>query len=319
MTSLDQQYNRIFKRILEEGKYTKDRTGVGSYSIFGASVRHNMDLGFPLITTRKMWFKGIWYELFWMMGLHLNDEKYEEFGFDNIKFLVDNDIHIWNDWLLKKYQEEKSSEMTMEYFIDNIKYNDVFAKKYGYLGRIYGTQWRSMRGVDDGMNLVYVDQLKDLIKGLRENPDSRRHKICAWNPVDFKHNFAILPCCHHDMTFTSKLNEDGTRTLNLAFTMRSSDFFVAGNWNFAFYAILLKLVSVLTNHKAGELLYTGIDCHVYDSHLPAVRLQLMHEGKANYPTLFVDDTIRELEDIQIGTVKLLNYQSDVAIKVDIAV
>ena len=196
MNSLDKQYQELLKTILEHGAYKKDRTGTGTKSIFGYTIRHNMSEGFPLLTTKKMAWKTMATELLWFLR-----------GDTNIKYLVDNGCHIWNgdayQAYIKRYNKgeyvgktkllENSKKnrtltepFTIEEFISKIKTDDEFAKKFGELGPIYGAQWRNWvydKDMDYGTE-ESVDQIQNLINDLKTNPDSRRLMVSAWNPAD---------------------------------------------------------------------------------------------------------------------------------------
>ncbi len=190
MNSLDKQYTDLLQTILEHGVEKKDRTGTGTKSIFGYTIRHNMKDGFPLLTTKKMPFKTIVTELIWFLR-----------GDSNIKYLVDNNCHIWNGDAYKNYQKnmaewfDDSQILTMDEFINKIKTDDEFTNKWGELGPIYGKQWRKWRGQDgmigekdeNGTRIVtwnQIDQIQNLINDLKTNPDSRRLMVNAWNIGD---------------------------------------------------------------------------------------------------------------------------------------
>lgn len=316
LNNVDGQIHQILSKILHSGTFSKDRTGVGTYRTFGVTMRSDLKDGFPLCTTRKMYFKGIWYELYWMMSLHFKDNPiYNYLGYDNIKFLVDHDVNIWNAWPLEAYNKKNpNNTLTESEFVERIKTDVDFAERWGYLGRIYGTQWRNFQS-----QTGTIDQLAECIDLLKHNPDSRRIKIGAWNAADFIHSPVALPCCHYDITFNSVLKEDGKRYLNCIFNMRSSDFFIAGNWNYSFYAILTHLLATLSGHEVGELMYVAADCHLYSNHIEAVSKQLSRTESFDLPTLYVNPNIKHLNDITLDCVKLQNYQSHGKISAPVAV
>ena len=216
MNKLDKQYTDLLQTIIDYGVEKKDRTGTGTKSIFGYTIRHKMSDGFPLLTTKKMAWKTMVTELLWFLR-----------GDTNIKFLVDNDCHIWDGDAYKAY--EKSYEMgkhlegsgllwmskeTIETFIYRIKTDDEFAKKFGDLGKIYGHQWRKWKFTDkftNGEQIAYVngkiDQIQNLINDLKTNPDSRRLMVSAWNPADLPHQ--VLPPCHYGFqVWTRELSDE---------------------------------------------------------------------------------------------------------------
>jgi thymidylate synthase len=223
--NIEHDYLRLLKDILENGKEKEDRTGTGTISVFGRQIRHKMNQGFPLLTTKKMYWKGIVTELLWFLR-----------GDTNIKYLVDNDCHIWDGDAYKKYKKEwsksvpgddtfkeseyntskpyESSNFTKEEFINKIKTDDEFAKKWGELGPIYGKQWRNWTkdkdagAVEGGVFVEYeqIDQISNLIEQLKTNPDSRRLMVNAWNVGELDQ--MTLPPCHYGFqVYTRKLSE----------------------------------------------------------------------------------------------------------------
>ena len=192
MNKLDKDYQALLQDILDNGHQKGDRTGTGTISVFGRQIRHNTKDGFPLLTTKKMYFKGIVTELLWFLR-----------GDTNIKYLVDNDCHIWDGDAYKAYEKkaldvigenEKDKLIPKEEFISKIKTDDEFAKKFGELGPIYGKQWRSWEYLKGNkitdltpVSIVReykIDQIQNLINDLKNNPDSRRIIVSAWNPAD---------------------------------------------------------------------------------------------------------------------------------------
>jgi len=211
MNNLDKQYQSLLQDILDNGIEKKDRTGTGTISVFGRQIRHKMSEGFPLLTTKKMYFKGIVTELLWFLR-----------GDTNIKYLVDNDCHIWDGDAYKNYLTKTkypsgdtlpkvefmyhdSSILSQEEFINKIKTDDEFAKQFGELGPVYGKQWRSwntkqFESLNDGnfgyrYNDVRIDQIQTLINELKTNPDSRRLMVSAWNVGELDQ--MVLPPCHY--------------------------------------------------------------------------------------------------------------------------
>ena len=201
MNKLDLQYQNLLQDILNNGKFKEDRTGTGTISVFGRQIRHDMSEGFPLLTTKKMYWKGIVTELLWFLR-----------GDTNIKYLVENGNNIWNGDAYKRYKlwaddlskTHKYLPYTKEQFIEKIKTDDEFAEKYGELGPVYGKQWRkwkTFRGSGGSIiknrtdSVGYIDQIKNLIEQLKTNPDSRRLMVSAWNPADLDQ--MTLPPCHY--------------------------------------------------------------------------------------------------------------------------
>ena len=193
MNKLDKDYKELLQDILTNGVTKMDRTGTGTISVFGRQIRHRMSDGFPVITTKKMYFKGIVTELIWFLR-----------GDTNIKYLVDNDCHIWDGDAWKNFCNKHYGNVyiTKEDFIERIKDDKEFAKEFGDLGPIYGSQWRKWKFTDkftNGEQIAYVngkiDQIQNLINDLKTNPDSRRLLVSAWNPSDLP--LQVLPPCHY--------------------------------------------------------------------------------------------------------------------------
>jgi len=195
MNDLDKQYQNLLADILISGRNKKDRTGTGTRSVFGRQIRHDMRDGFPLLTTKKMAWKTMVTELLWFLR-----------GDTNIKYLVDNDCHIWDGDAYKNYcnqipEYSKQFTMSKEEYIEKIKTDDEFAKKWGELGPIYGKQWRSWKTEDEYLDGVSyfkysnIDQISNLINELKTNPDSRRLMISAWNVGELDQ--MVLPPCHY--------------------------------------------------------------------------------------------------------------------------
>jgi thymidylate synthase len=271
MNSLDLRYQKILQDILLEGKEKGDRTGTGTISVFGKQIRHDMSEGFPLLTTKKMAIKTMMTELKWFLK-----------GDTNIKYLVDNGCNIWNGDAYKNYCKSAGGVkepdytihiddpnnnctrlMTQKEFIEQIKTDDEFANKWGDLGRIYGAQWREWIGFeqfDNHAETIYVDQIANLIRNIKENPDSRRLMVTAWNPSELHQ--VVLPPCHYG--FQCYVN-DGK--LSLMWNQRSVDTFLGLPFNIASYGTLLLLLCEETNLEPGELIGNLGDTHLYKNHI----------------------------------------------------
>ena len=224
MNKLDRDYQALLQDVLENGVVKQDRTGTGTISVFGRQIRHKMSDGFPLLTTKKVFWKGVVVELLWFLR-----------GDTNIKYLVDNDVHIWDGDAYKKYKKEvvdrnlwpflvidsgKPRPYTQEEFVNKIKTDTEFAKKWGELGPIYGKQWRrwtkkkmylstdgSYEKIFDEMDQTVIDQIAILINELKTNPDSRRLMVNAWNVGELD-NMALPPCHHSFQIFTKELSDE---------------------------------------------------------------------------------------------------------------
>ncbi len=286
------QYLEMCNYVLNNGLEKWDRTNTGTISLFGYQMRFNLRDGFPLVTTKKVHLKSIIHELLWFIS-----------GDTNIKYLVDNDVRIWNDWPYAKYQ--KSNEYkneTIDEFILKIKSDEQFAKKYGELGPVYGKQWRDFDG---------VDQLANLINDIKNNPDSRRLIISAWNPPKIQD--MALPPCHCFMQFYVNDNK-----LSCQLYQRSADIFLGVPFNIASYALFTMMIAQVTNLELGDFIHTIGDCHIYSNHVEQIKLQLMREPKT-LPTMVLNKNVTSIFDFKYEDFKLENYESHKSIKGKVAV
>ena len=285
MNTLDNQYKRLLETVLEYGVEKSDRTGTGTKSIFGYTIRHNMADGFPLLTTKKMAVKTMMTELKWFLK-----------GDTNIKYLVDNNCHIWDGDVYKKYKEAISevglfdNMMSQEEFINKIKTDDAFAKQWGELGPIYGKQWRAWDFPKVNSYFGPIDQIKVLIQSLKTNPDSRRLMVNAWN-VGKLHEMVLPPCHYGFQCYVAN------GKLSLMWNQRSVDTFLGLPFNIASYGTLLLLLCEETGYRPGELIGNLGDVHLYANHLEQAKLQLTREGTA-------------LPDIILSDVNLLEGEFD---------
>ena len=298
MNLLDQQYQELLQDILDNGVKKSDRTGTGTLSVFGRQIRHNMADGFPLLTTKKMAVKTMMTELKWFLK-----------GDTNIKFLVENGCNIWNGDAYKNYRNKfepapyQFTPDTMEEFINKIKTDDEFAREWGELGPIYGKQWRRWFQYDRSVNGIYVDQIKELINGLKKDPNGRRHIVSAWNVGDLQH--MALPPCHYG--FQCYL-ADGK--LSLMWNQRSVDTFLGLPFNIASYATLLELIAIEIGAEPGELIGNLGDVHLYLNHLEQAKEQISREPYI-LPTIEFSDIEILKGDFQY---KINDYLSHPSIK-----
>ena len=334
MNKLDKQYTDLLQTILEHGVDKKDRTGTGTKSIFGYTIRHNMKDGFPLLTTKKMPFKTIVTELLWFLR-----------GDTNIKYLVNNNCHIWDGDAYKNYlnKGEKLNEQlggvpdyyTQEEFINQIKTDDEFAKQWGELGPIYGKQWRKWKqkdilewGYKEGE--VEIDQIQNLINDLKTNPDSRRMMVNAWNVGELDQ--MVLPPCHYGFqVYTRELSGEErvkeyerrgytknidpldyvpSRAISLMWNQRSVDTFLGLPFNIASYGLLLMMLADEMNMVPDQLIGNLGDVHLYSNHIEQAKEQIQRQG-FDLPTVHVRDGIY---CSSIGDVLLFDYQSHPTIK-----
>lgn len=286
------QYLDLIRKVLNEGTKKEDRTGTGTISYFGYQMRFDLKDGFPLVTTKKVHLKSIIHELLWFVR-----------GDTNIRYLVDNGVSIWNDWPYKKYSE--SSEFkgeSMDEFIEKIKNDDEFAKKWGDLGPVYGKQWRNFEG---------VDQLKSIIDEIKRNPDSRRLIVSSWNPKEVP-NMALPPC--HSLYQFYVI--DGKLSLQLY--QRSGDIFLGIPFNIASYALLLMMVAKVTGLEPGTFVHTIGDAHIYLNHIEQVNLQLSREPFP-LPKMIIHGDQKNIEDFKYEDFELVDYQCHARIKGAVAV
>ena len=261
-------YLDLLRNVLETGTYRDDRTGTGTYSVFGAQARFSLSPDFPLLTTKKLHLRSIIHELLWFLK-----------GDTNIQYLKDNKVSIWDEW----------------------------ADENGNLGRIYGAQWTDWRASDGSC----INQIEEVIHSLRNNPDSRRHIVCAWNPGELKH--MALPPCHALFQFYVANGE-----LSCQLYQRSADIFLGVPFNIASYALLTMMVAQVCGLKAKEFVHTFGDLHLYANHVEQAKLQLSREPRP-LPQMKLNSSVKTIDGFTIDDFKLVNYDPHPAIKAPIAV
>jgi thymidylate synthase len=359
MNNLDKKYIALLQDILDNGVEKKDRTGTGTLSVFGRQIRHSMKDGFPLLTTKKMYFKGIVTELLWFLRSDTS-----------IKYLLDNDCNIWtgdafrNYWECNKIQSNPKwlkpvfysngnvgAELyNIEEFINKIKTDDEFAKKWGELGPIYGKQWRSWDlydFVDDEVHTIKIDQIANLINNLKTNPDSRRLMVNSWNVGELDQ--MVLPPCHYgfqvytrELSFDERLNiynktdvpgnltsvstlttemdykNIPKRAISLMWNQRSVDTPLGLPFNIASYGLLLEIIAKEVNMVPDELIGNLGDTHIYLNQIEGIKEQLTREP-FELPTLKIKDEVKWNEGDCLPYYSpqdftLENYQSHPTIK-----
>lgn len=286
------QYIDLCNYILNNGVKKDDRTGTGTISVFGYQMRFNLGEGFPLLTTKKVHLKSIIHELLWFIS-----------GSTNIKYLVDNDVRIWNDWPYDLYKKSPDFQgETIEEFAAKIKESDEFAKKYGNLGPVYGKQWRDFNG---------VDQLSNLIEQIKTNPNSRRLIISAWNPAEV--DKMALPPCHSFMQFYVAEGK-----LSCQLYQRSADVFLGVPFNIASYALFTMMIAQVCGLEPGDFVHTLGDAHIYLNHLDQVNKQIKRSLRP-LPKMVINPNVKSIFDFKYEDFTLLNYNPHSGIKGKVAV
>jgi len=294
------QYLDALKYVLENGVRQSNRTGVETIGVFPFPQSLVLDLrgGFPLVTTKRVFYRGVLTELLWFID-----------GGTNIAPLVQQGVHIWDDWPYAKYcQSGAFAGETKAEFAQRVATDPTFATQWGKLGPVYGKQWRSQNGVDQ-LSRVIAD-----IKAVRDNPNHparRRLIVCAWNPAEIDQ--MALPPCHFEFTFNVV---DGI--LNLDFIMRSVDMFLGLPFNIASYATLLMMVAQVTGLTPGQLSMHLQDAHIYVNHLDQVREQLSR-SPLPLPRLVLNPKVRDIDGFASDDVVLDGYQYHPPIRGEIAV
>ncbi|MDP4629998.1 MAG: thymidylate synthase [Flavobacteriales bacterium] len=262
------QYHDLLQHLLDNGVKKEDRTGTGTYSVFGHQMRFNLAEGFPLMTTKKLHTRSIFHELLWFLK-----------GDTNIAYLKENGVSIWDEW----------------------------ADENGNLGPVYGYQWRSWPNPDG----TSTDQIVNLVNGLKNNPNSRRHIVSAWNP-SFIEEMA-LPPCHCLFQFYVAEGK-----LSCQLYQRSCDTFLGVPFNIASYALLVHMIAQVCDLEVGDFVWTGGDVHLYSNHVDQAKLQLTREHRA-LPTLKLNPNVKDLFAFTIDDISIENYDPHPHIKAAVAV
>ena len=355
MNKLDEQYQSLLQDILDNGVVKSDRTGTGTRSVFGRQIRHKMSEGFPLLTTKKMAFKSIVTELLWFLR-----------GDTNIKYLVDNACHIWDgdayEGYIKQCGIHEVEPMPRELFLNAIK-NNKFTEPHfipnhtsyvlGDLGPVYGKQWRNwttyttkrIERIPAGYEVKFIDQIANLITDLKNNPDSRRLMVTAWNPADVPNS--VLPPCHygfqvwtrelsqserfnwygnkigshmHHDRIEQEMDEWGvpTRSISLMWSQRSVDTGLGLSFNIASYALLLIMIAKQVNMVPDDLIGNLGDVHLYSNHIEPIKEQLTRVP-FELPTVKLSDKlVSDLSEYTLDDITLENYQSHPSIKLPLS-
>lgn len=300
------QYLNLLQDILEHGEKVPNRTGVDTIRLLGITHRYNFEDGFPLLTTKRVWFKGVVHELLWFLK-----------GSTNIQYLVDNGVNIWNDdayrhykkrceengWRLDSKQEfirRTSSDQGAEYAMSNAD-----------LGPVYGKQWRKWDNWSVGFDgdHEYIDQIQNLIDGLKNNPSSRRHILNSWNVAEIDQ--MALPPCHVMAQFTISRDK-----LWCQMYQRSCDSFLGVPYNVASYSLLTHMIAQVVGIEPGGFIWTGHDVHIYENHIDAVKEQLTREPRP-FPKLELNPDVKSIDDFKYEDIKVVDYNPHPTIRAEL--
>ena len=281
-----QTYLNLMQHVLENGHIKTDRTGTGTRSVFGWQMRFDLEQGFPVLTTKKLHLRSIIHELLWFLQ-----------GSTNIAYLKEHGVSIWDDW----------------------------ADENGELGPVYGKQWRRWETVDVGKDgapptIRTIDQITQLVVGLKKNPDSRRHLVCAWNPGEVDR--MALPPCHALFQFyvapPAPNDADQRPRLSCQLYQRSADIFLGVPFNIASYALLTLMIAQVCNYRPGEFIHTLGDAHLYSNHLEQARLQLSRETR-KLPVMHLNPEVKDLFAFRFEDFTLEGYDPHPHIPAPVAV
>lgn len=318
MAILEQPYLDLLNKIMTTGHDKSYRTKTGTRSLFGAQMRFNLAEGFPILTTKRVPFGLIKSELLWFLR-----------GDTNIKFLLEHNNHIWDEWAFKNWIQSPAYEgpdMTdfglrvqsepefkkiyqaeMKKFDERILNDDDFTQKYGNLGNVYGAQWRHWEKRDGS----FIDQIQNVIDQIKTTPDSRRMIVTAWNPEDVPNS--ALPPCHVMFQFYVVDNK-----LSVQLYQRSGDMFLGVPFNIASYSLLLHLIARETGLEVGEFVHTLGDAHIYDNHFDQVK-ELLANKPYDSPQLWLNPDKKNIMDFEMEDIKLIGYHHHQTIKAPVAV
>lgn len=295
------EYLDLVKFVLETGEKKMDRTGTGTLSVFGYQNRYDLREGFPLLTTKKVYFRGILHELLWFLK-----------GDTNIKYLVDRNVHIWDEWPYEGYKASKEFKgETLAEFVEKIKTDDQFAKKWGDLGPVYGKQWIRWPS-HDGKE---INQIRNVLDQIKKNPDSRRHIVSGWNVADIQELIhaqrSAPPLCHTLFQFNVTNGE-----IDMQLYQRSADIALGVPFNIASYSMLLMIVAKECGLTPRYFIHTFGDAHIYLNHVEGLKKQLTRSPRKR-PTLNIAE--KPFWDLEFEDFELKDYSPDEPISFPIAV
>lgn len=297
-----QNYHNLLQLVLDTGVTKTDRTGVGTKSIFGHQMRFDLAKGFPLMTTKKVFLRGIIIELLWFLQ-----------GDTNIQYLAKNNVHIWDDWPFNNYKNSPEYKgETIKEFSNKVAEDDSFAAKWGELGPVYGKQWRRWEGKGGQI----IDQVAEAIEQIKNTPDSRRILVSGWNVADIqgliKAKVSAPPLCHSLFQFYVVNGK-----LSCQLYQRSADLFLGVPFNIASYSLLTMMVAQVCGLEPGEFIHTFGDAHIYLNHLDQVKEQLSRKERP-LPELKINPEIKDIDSFKYEDFELVGYDPHPAIKAPIA-
>jgi len=303
-THPEYQYLDLMRDIMAHGKWKiSHTTGVKLKSVFGRICRYDLSRGLPVLTTKKVFTRGVIHELLWFLS-----------GESNIKYLLDNNVHIWDEWAYKKYTWANKHSVPLEKFMESMK-NPKFVKKWGELGPVYGVQWRRW----PVNHRKTVDQLGWAIEKIKKYPMKKHYIISAWNAgciyeMSGSHaaSMVIAPC--HTMFH---INITGDK-LSLLLYQRSADLFLGVPFNIASYALLTMMIAQVTGYKPGEFVHVFGDVHIYENHLKQCREQLKRKPRP-FPKIKINPEVRSIDGFKFEDFELVGYNPHPPIKGDITV
>ena len=308
------QYLHLLQDILDNGEEKDDRTGVGTRSVFGRSIRFDLRLAFPAVTTKKLAWKAVVSELLWFLEGSGDEGRLREILYGSRDAKTDKGIYKKTIW---------SDNANAEYWRPHSKYP-------GDLGRVYGVQWRHWAGkvtkaepdfthVEDSrlagvvnVERAVIDQLDNLIKGLKTDPNGRRHILTAWNPGELDQ--MALPPCHVMSQFYVNKNKE----LSCHMYQRSQDVFLGAPFNYASYALLTHMIAHVCGYGVGELIVSTGDTHIYQNHVDQVKEQLSREPYP-LPKLWLNPAVTNIDSFTMDDIKIIDYQSHGQLKATMAV
>ncbi len=304
----EQQYLDLLRQVLEHGEEQVDKgTGVKTYSLFGTQMRFDLSEGFPLLTTKKVYWSGVLHELYWFLS-----------GQSNIKYLVDNKVHIWDDYPYKIYTEKSNKGevpvLSKDEFVAKIASDATFAQQFGELRHIYGEHWRRWEAKDGRR----IDQLGWVVDELRKDADAHNTLVTSWNP-EYLYAMAApgegvrFPICHNLYQVNIKHGK-----VCLQLYQRSADMFLGVPFNIGSYALLTVVLAKVLGREPGEFVHTLGDFHIYENHIDQVKEQLEREPRP-FPTLHIAGEVPNLDSFTPSQVVLENYNPHPPIKAELTV